>query len=87
MADPGGDDIGAERVRFLHPVAGDDPERRPLRFGGPPAGGFHHPGQPAADQRHAGLGQPPPDLLGQVPRLRASLTAAGTDDGHLTGAS
>ena len=75
VADPAGDDVGAVGVRLLDRDAGHDPDhlaagpRRAARRR------LHHAAAPAADDRHPRLGQQPPNLLGQPPRLRALLAA------------
>src|SRR3954454_17953678 len=66
-----GDDVSAVRVRFADGVARDDPDRDAIGLGYPRAALPHHPGQPAADEPHARVGQPPADLLGEQHRLGA----------------
>ena len=49
MADAGGDDVGAVRVRFADVVAGDDPDRPPPASLAPRQAASITPAQAAAD--------------------------------------
>jgi hypothetical protein len=85
VAGPGRYGVSDVGVGFAGRQGGEDPEHRSTGRRGSPRCGFHHTGEPAADQHGSRLSYPAAHRLGVVEDLRVSLGGADDRDLHPLG--